>query len=49
VAAIISALFYGGEVRDLNTLAADVRFSGRYFPLLLAYWSGWIVRADSAR
>ena len=38
VAAIIFALFYGGEVRDLNTLAADVLFSGRYIPLLVAYF-----------
>jgi uncharacterized membrane protein len=38
VAAIIFALFYGGEVRDLNTLVADVLFSGRYVPLLLAYF-----------
>jgi len=38
VAAIIFALFYGGEVRDMNTLAADVLFSGRYIPLLVAYF-----------
>ncbi len=38
VAAIIFALFYGGEVRDLNTLAGDVLFSGRYIPLLVAYF-----------
>jgi uncharacterized membrane protein len=38
LAAIIFALFYGGEVRDLNTLAADVLFSGRYVPLLFAYF-----------
>src|SRR5512134_123686 len=38
VAAIIFALFYGGEIRDLNTLASDVLFSGRYIPLLVAYF-----------
>jgi uncharacterized membrane protein len=38
VAAMIFALFYGGEVGDLNTLAADVLFSGRYTPLLVAYF-----------
>lgn len=38
VAAIIFALFDGGEVRDLNTLAADMVFSGRYIPLLVAYF-----------
>lgn len=38
VAAIIFALFYGGEVRDLSTLASDVLFSGRYIPLLVAYF-----------
>jgi uncharacterized membrane protein len=38
VAAIVFALFYGGEIRDLNTLAGDVLFSGRYIPLLIAYF-----------
>ena len=38
VAAIIFALFYGGEIRDLNTLASDVLFSGRYISLLVVYF-----------
>jgi uncharacterized membrane protein len=36
--AIIFALFYGGQVGDLGTLVADVLFSGRYIPLLIAYF-----------
>jgi uncharacterized membrane protein len=38
LAAIIFALFYGGEVRDLALLVSDVLFSGRYVPLLVAYF-----------
>jgi uncharacterized membrane protein len=38
LAAIIFALFYGGEVSDLSTLASDILFSGRYVPLLVAYF-----------
>ncbi len=38
LAAIIFALFYGGEVRDLGSLVSDVLFSGRYVPLLIAYF-----------
>lgn len=38
LAAIIFALFYGGEVRDLSSLVSDVLFSGRYIPLLVAYF-----------
>lgn len=38
LAAIIFALFYGGEVRDLGSLVSDVLFSGRYVALLVAYF-----------
>jgi len=38
VAAIIFALFYGGEVHDLGSLVSDVLFSGRYVQLLVVYF-----------
>lgn len=38
LAAIIFALFYGGEVSDLGTLVSDILFSGRYLPLLVMYF-----------
>ena len=50
VAAIIFALFYGGEIRDLNTLASDVLFSGRYVSAAVRLLrSRRLVRADSVR
>jgi uncharacterized membrane protein len=39
VAAILFALSYGGEVRDLASLVSDILFSGRYWPLLLVYFA----------
>jgi uncharacterized membrane protein len=39
LAAIVFALFYGGQVSDLSTLVSDILFSGRYLPLLVAYFS----------
>ena len=39
VAAILFALSYGGEVRDLTSLVSDILFSGRYWPLLLVYFA----------
>jgi uncharacterized membrane protein len=46
VAAIIFALFYGGDVPDLRNFLADVLFSGRYNELLIAYFGvGGIVAA----
>jgi uncharacterized membrane protein len=39
VAAILFALSYGGEVRDLASLVSDILFSGRYLPLLLVYFA----------
>lgn len=38
LAAIVFALFYGGEVADLATLVRDILFSGRYIELLIAYF-----------
>lgn len=38
LAAIVFALFYGGQVSDLRTLISDILFSGRYIPLLVAYF-----------
>lgn len=38
LAAITFALFYGGEVADVETLARDVFFSGRYVELLIAFF-----------
>ncbi len=38
LAAIVFALFYGGQVADLATLVRDVLFSGRYLELLIAYF-----------
>lgn len=38
LAAIVFALFYGGEVADLSTLVRDVLFSGRYVELVIAYF-----------
>jgi uncharacterized membrane protein len=38
LAAIIFALFYGGQVGDLRLLVSEVLFSGRYLPLLLVYF-----------
>lgn len=38
LAAIVFALFYGGQVSDLSTLVSEILFSGRYVPLLLAYF-----------
>lgn len=38
LAAIVFALFYGGQVADLATLARDVLFSGRHVELLIAYF-----------
>ncbi len=39
VAAILFALSYGGEVRNLETLLADVLLSGRYILLVLVYFA----------
>jgi uncharacterized membrane protein len=39
VAAILFALSYGSEVRDLASLVSDILFSGRYWPLLLVYFA----------
>ena len=39
VAAILFALSYGGEVRNLETLLADVLLSGRYVLLVLVYFA----------
>jgi uncharacterized membrane protein len=39
LAAILFALSYGGEVRDLTTLVSDILFSGRYLPFLLVYFA----------
>ncbi len=39
LAAILFALSYGGEIRDVQTLLADVLFSGRYIPLVLVYFA----------
>jgi uncharacterized membrane protein len=39
LAAILFALSYGGEVRDLQTLISDVLLSGRYIPLVLVYFA----------
>jgi uncharacterized membrane protein len=38
LAAIVFALFYGGEIADLSTLVRDVLFSGRYVELVIAYF-----------
>jgi len=37
LAAIVFALFYGGEVADVTTLARDVFFSGRQWGLVIAF------------
>lgn len=37
LAAIVFALFYGGEVASVGTLVTDVLFSGKYPQLLIAY------------
>jgi uncharacterized membrane protein len=37
LAAIVFALFYGGEVADVTTLARDVLFSGRQWDLVIAF------------
>jgi uncharacterized membrane protein len=39
LAAILFALSYGGEVRDLASLVSDILFSGRYLPFLLVYFA----------
>jgi uncharacterized membrane protein len=39
IAAILFALSYGGEVRNLETLLADVLLSGRYILLVLVYFA----------
>lgn len=39
VAAILFALSYGSEVRDLASLVSDILFSGRYWPFLLVYFA----------
>jgi uncharacterized membrane protein len=39
VAAILFALSYGGEVRNLETLLAEVLLSGRYILLVLVYFA----------
>jgi uncharacterized membrane protein len=39
LAAILFALSYGGEVRDLQTLLSDVLLSGRYIALVFVYFA----------
>ncbi len=39
LAAILFALSYGGDVRDLQTLLSDVLLSGRYIPLVFVYFA----------
>jgi uncharacterized membrane protein len=39
LAAILFALSYGGEVRDLQTLLGDVLLSGQYIPLVFVYFA----------
>ena len=37
LAAIIFALFFGGQIASLDTLVSDILFSGQYIPLLIVY------------
>jgi uncharacterized membrane protein len=47
LAAIVFALFYGGQVSDIGTLVTDILFSGRYTQLLIAYFGvGGLVAAS---
>jgi uncharacterized membrane protein len=39
LAAILFALSYGGEVKDLTSLMSDILLSGRYLPFLLVYFA----------